>query len=154
MMPITQKGYDELTSKLEKIKAEFEKMPAIIGEAREKGDLKENAEYHAAKERQGMLKANMNKLTSELVNSQVIEPKNLPADTITFGKIVQVKEQISDKKFKYIIVGPAESNIQENKISIQSQVAKGLLGKKKGDSVSIKLPVGEKKFSILSINYY
>ena len=154
MMPITQKGYETLKEKIKAVKAEFETMPAIIAEAREKGDLKENAEYHAAKERQGMLNAELGKLNSYLAQAQVVHPTSLPAGTVTFGKVIELEDLTTHSKETYTIVGPAETDAKLNQISVTSQLVKGLLGKKLNDEIKILVPSGSKRYKILDIKYY
>ena len=151
--PITKKGYDNLLKKIEELKIEFEKMPEIIGTAREKGDLKENAEYHAARERQGMLQAEIGKLSGDFNESQVVDPKNLAPDIVTFGKEVKVQDLDSKNKLTFKIVGPAEADISNNEISILTPTAKGLLKHRVNDTANITVPAGTKKYKILEINY-
>ena len=131
--PITKEGYDNVKSKIAELKAEFETLPEIIAEAREKGDLKENAEYHAARERQGLLQAQISK------------------DTVTFGKRVKVKDKNTGAVSEYKIVGELEADISKNQITIITPIAKGLLTKKVGDTVTIKVPAGDKVLEILEI---
>lgn len=153
MFPITQKGQELLKEKLLLLQKEAKEIPAIIGEAREKGDLKENAEYHAARERQGLVQAEITKINSDLQSSKLIEIETLPKDTITFGKKVTLLNQQNNQKEIYKIMGPAEAFLFEDSLAINSIVAKGILGKKKGDSVTIQVPSGEKKYQIVNIEY-
>ena len=150
--PITKEGYDKAKSRLAELKAEFETLPAIIAEAREKGDLKENAEYHAAKEKQGLLNAQISKLESDLAGCEIIDPANLDKDTVTFGKRVKVKDKTRNAVFEYRIVGELEADMTKNEITIVTPIAKGLLGKKIGDVVTIKVPAGDKVLEILEIS--
>ncbi len=150
--PITKEGYDKAKSKLAELKAEFETLPAIIAEAREKGDLKENAEYHAAKEKQGLLNAQISKLESDLAGCEIIDPANLDKDTVTFGKRVKVKDKNRNAVFEYRIVGELEADMSKNEITIVTPIAKGLLSKKVGDVVTIKVPAGDKVLEILEIS--
>ena len=152
-MPITSQGMQIIKEKLKEVKEDFEKMPNIIAEAREKGDLKENAEYHAAKERQGMLNAEMSKLNADISTSQVIDLKTLPLDIITFGKKIRYKNLTENKTLELSIVGPAEATFFENAYSINSVFIKGILGKKIGDNITVKVPSGEISIEILSIDY-
>ena len=144
--------YEKVKAKLTKLKAEFETLPAIIAEAREKGDLKENAEYHAAKERQGLLNAQISKLEGDLAGCEIIDPASLDKDTVTFGKRVKVKDKNRNATFEYRIVGELEADMSKNEITIVTPIAKGLLGKKVGDVVTIKVPAGDKVLEILEIN--
>ena len=150
--PITKAGYDKAKAKLAEMKEEFATLPAIIAEAREKGDLKENAEYHAARERQGLLNAQIAKLESDLAGSEVIDPATLDKDTVTFGKRVKVKDKNTNATLEYRIVGELEADMANNEITIVTPVAKGLLTKKVGDVVTIKVPAGDRVFEILEIN--
>lgn len=149
--PITKEGYDNVKSKIAELKAEFETLPEIIAEAREKGDLKENAEYHAARERQGLLQAQISKLESDLAGSEIIDPSKLDKDTVTFGKRVKVKDKNTGAVSEYKIVGELEADISKNQITIITPIAKGLLTKKVGDIVTIKVPAGDKVLEILEI---
>ena len=139
--PITKEGYDKVKAKLAELKAEFETLPAIIAEAREKGDLKENAEYHAAKERQGLglLNAQISKLESDLAGCEIIDPSSLDKNTVTFGKRVKVKDKNRNAVFEYRIVGELEADMSKNEITIVTPIAKGLLAKKVGDDDSSKV---------------
>ena len=132
--PITKEGYDNVKSKIAELKTEFESLPEIIAEAREKGDLKENAEYHAARERQGLLQAQISKLESDLASCEIIDPSKLDKDTVTFGKRVKVKDKNTDAILEYKIVGEMEADISKNQITIITPIAKGLLTKKVGDT--------------------
>ena len=153
MFPITQQGQNLLKEKLLKLQQEAKEIPAIIGEAREKGDLKENAEYHAARERQGLVQAEITKINSDLQNSKLIDTKSLAIDMVTFGKKVTLLNQDSQQQEIYKLMGPAESFLFENSLAINSIVAKGILGKKKGENVTIQVPSGEKKYQIVEIEY-
>lgn len=149
--PITKEGYDNVKAKISELKTEFETLPEIIAEAREKGDLKENAEYHAARERQGLLQAQISKLESDLAGCEIIDPSKLDKDTVTFGKRVKVKDKNTNAVSEYRIVGEMEADISKNQITIITPIAKGLLTKKVGDIVTIKVPAGDKVLEILEI---
>lgn len=152
MLPISKEGYENLKIKIAKVREEYETLPAIIATARAKGDLKENADYHAARERQGMLKAEIDKLSGDLTQSQVIDPAALPAGTVTFGKKVSVTDLETNQEVTYHLVGPAESAPEENKIAVTSQLARGFLGKKTDDIVAVIVPAGTRNFKINSIS--
>ncbi len=152
MIPITDKGKKQLELKLEELKKEFKTLPSIISEARKKGDLKENADYHAAKERQGMLNAEIQKISGDLHNCQVIDITTLPKNIVTFGKKVSLIDLKNNQKICYQIVSPSEANAKESKISIKSLVAKALLGKKVQTKISIQVPAGEKNYQIKKIS--
>lgn len=149
--PITKKGYDAAKEKLLSLKKEFEKLPEIIAEAREKGDLKENAEYHAARERQGILQAMIAKLEGDMAETEIVDPASLPKDVITFGKTVKVKDKKTSNIVEYSLVGDLESDSSKGHISVTTPIAKGLMGKKEGEVVTIKVPAGDKVLEILSI---
>jgi len=151
-MPITQAGYSALKERLRLVKIEFEKMPELIAIARAKGDLKENADYHAAREKQGMLKAEMDKLNADLMGAQVIDPAKLPADTVTFGKRVKLEDLDSKETLTWRILGPGEADSEKGEISVTSQLAKGLLGKKAGMEAAITVPAGSKRYCILEVS--
>ena len=151
--PITEAGFQMAKQRLKTMRAEFETLPEIIAEAREKGDLKENAEYHAAREKQGFLQAMISKLESDMASSEVIDPKTLNKELITFGKKVTLKDKSNDKILTYTILGELEADISKNEITIVTPVAKGLLGKKVGETVTIKVPAGDKIFEILEITF-
>ncbi len=150
-VPITKQGYEKLKEELIKLKKEFNKLPAIIAHARSRGDLKENAEYHAARERQGMLNAHISKINSDISNSRVVEPSMLPKDLVTFGKKVTIENEASKEQSIFVIVGPAESAFHEKALSLASRLGKALLGKKKDQRVELKLDEETKYFRILSI---
>ncbi|WP_295297606.1 transcription elongation factor GreA [uncultured Brachyspira sp.] len=150
--PITKEGYDKVKEKLSELKAEFDTLPAIIAEAREKGDLKENAEYHAAREKQGLLQAQISKLESDLAVCEIVNPSKMNKDIVTFGKRVKVKDKNSDTVSEYRIVGELEADMSKNEITIVTPIARGLLTKKVGDVVTIKVPAGDKVLEILEIS--
>ncbi len=152
MFPITLHGYEALKERLRLIKEEFEKMPHIIATARAKGDLKENAEYHAAREKQGLLKAEMDRVNSDLAQSQVIDPSKLPADIVTFGKTVKIRDLENNEENVLTVVGPAESDTTKHHYSVTSQLVKGLLGKKVDTEAVVTVPAGTKTYKIVSIS--
>ncbi len=150
--PISKQGYEALKEKIRLVKEDYEKLPAIIANARAKGDLKENAEYHAAREKQGMLKAELDKLNGDLVGSQVIDPAILAKDIVTFGKRIKIKDLDNSELMEFTIVGPAESDSHKNHVSVTSVLVKGLLGKNSGAEVSVTVPSGLKRYQILEIS--
>lgn len=150
--PITKEGYEKVKEKLSELKAEFDTLPAIIAEAREKGDLKENAEYHAAREKQGLLQAQISKLESDLAVCEIVDPSKMNKDIVTFGKRVKVKDKNSNAVSEYRIVGELEADMSKNEITIVTPIARGLLTKKVGDVVTIKVPAGDKVLEILEIS--
>lgn len=154
MEPISQYGYDKLTQELKQLK-EVER-PHIVREidiAREHGDLKENAEYHAAKERQLFIDARIKDLSQMLANAQVIDPSILPHDKVSFGSTIEIIDLDTEKRHVYTIVGSIESDASKGRISYGSPIAKALIGKQEGDEISVTLPRGECEFEIAKIYY-
>jgi len=146
--------YVKLSEELEQLKSEERgKIAKIIDEARAQGDLKENAEYHAAKDEQGLMEARIAELTDVVGRAQVIDPSTLAHERISFGSTVELIDQTTDEELVYTIVGGQESNPSRGFISIQSPMAKALLGKEEGDEVSISLPTGKKMYDIEEILY-
>lgn len=154
-MPMTKLGFDRLTSELEELKRV--KRPEIvraIAEARAHGDLKENAEYHAAKEQQGMTEARINKLESDLSHSQIIDVTSLPPDDrVVFGATVELLNVDTDKIVRYQIVGEGEAELKHGKISYMSPIARGIIGKRQGTEVEIETPNGTLSFEIAKVLY-
>jgi len=153
-VPMLETTFRKLSIELEQLKNEERaKIAKIIDEARELGDLKENAEYHAAKERQGLMEARISELTDIVGRAQVIDPSTLTHERISFGSTVVLIDQDSDEEIKYTIVGVQESNPSKSLISIQSPMARALLGKEEGDEISIQLPGCLKTFDIDEVKY-
>jgi transcription elongation factor GreA len=123
-----------------------------IAEARDKGDLSENAEYDAAKEAQGLHELKISKLEESISNARVIDESEINTDKVSILSKVKVLNLSFNKEFEYTIVSEEESDLQAGKISVQSPIGKGLLGKKKGEEVSIDVPSGELKFKMLNIS--
>lgn len=152
--PMTEHGYNEICAKLKHLK-EVER-PHIVKEidiARAHGDLKENAEYHAAREKQAFIEARIADLSALLANVQIIDPASYEHKSVNFGSTIILQDLESEKEFKYTIVGSYESNPEKGYISFRSPIAKNIIGKNKGDEVTIKLPRGESEFEILDIFY-
>jgi len=146
--------YTKLSIELEQLKThERGNIAAIIDEARAQGDLKENAEYHAAKDEQGLMEARIAELTDLVGRAQVVNPATLAHERISFGSTVELIDQNSDEELTYTIVGGQESNPSKGFISIASPMAKVLLGKEEGDEVSILLPTGKKMYDIEEVSY-
>jgi len=146
--------YKKLSEELEQLKThERGNIAAIIDEARAQGDLKENAEYHAAKDEQGLMEARIAELTDVVGRAQVIDPSTLAHSRISFGSTVELIDQNTDEELTYTIVGGQESNPTKGLISIQSPMAKVLLGKEEGDEVGISLPAGKKMYDIEEVSY-
>ena len=154
-VPITKEGEVFLKEELSKLKfVERPKISEAIAEARAHGDLKENAEYHAAKELQGLMEAKINEIESTLSNAQVIDVKEIPeTGRVVFGSTVNLYDIDNDKELKYKIVGNLESNPEKGHISIDTPIAKGLLGKFVEDEVSIVTPSRKLSYEILEVKH-
>jgi transcription elongation factor GreA len=150
--PMTRPGHERLRVELERLKrVERPAITKAIAEARAHGDLSENAEYHAAREKQGMTEARIKDLEAMLGTAEVIEPPTA-GDRITFGSTVRLEDE-SGKEVTYQIVGSEESDPSRGRISILAPLARTLIGKKVGDTVTVQLPVGKKTFQILAANF-
>lgn len=146
--------YKKLSLELEQLKTiERPSIAKIIDEARELGDLKENAEYHAAKDKQGLMEARISELTDLVGRAQVIDPSTLEHKKVSFGSTVILIDQDSEEELLYTIVGGQESNPKNGLISIKSPMARALMGKEEGDEVNLKLPNGLKTFDIEEVLY-
>jgi transcription elongation factor GreA len=146
--------YVKLSEELEHLKTnERGIIAAVIDEARAQGDLKENAEYHAAKDEQGLMEARIVELTDVVGRAQVIDPSTLAHARISFGSTVELIDQDTDEEITYTIVGGQESNPSKGLISILSPMARVLLGKEEGDEVELALPSGKKSYDIEEVSY-
>lgn len=149
-----QETFTRLSTELEQLKTvERANIAQVIDTARELGDLKENAEYHAAKDKQGLMEARILDLTDLIGRAQVIDPSTLPHKRVSFGSTIELVDQEDESEVCYTLVGSQESNPDKGFISIGSPMAKALLGKEEGDEVEISLPSGQKAFDIESISY-
>lgn len=147
-----QETYTKLSEELEQLKSvERGVIAKIIDEARALGDLKENAEYHAAKDKQGLMEGRIAELTDVVGRAQVVEPSTLAHKRISFGSTVELTDQDTEEEIVYTIVGRQESNPNRGLISIQSPMARGLLGKEEGDEVFLVLPNGKKSYDVESV---
>jgi transcription elongation factor GreA len=155
MHPMTLEGEALLKEELQRLK--FEERPSVIeaiATAREFGDLKENAEYHAAKEQQSLIEARIKDIEIKLSNSQVIDlSKIVPSDKVIFGTTVLIEDFSDSSQLTYKIVGADEADIKEGKISVISPVAKSLIGKFEGDAVKVETPGGTKEYAIINVKY-
>ncbi len=152
--PITKKGYAKIEAELDKlIKVDREKIKKAIAEARELGDLKENAEYHAAKEKQAILEGRIMELQGHIANAQIIDPATINSDKVVFGATVTLINTETEESITYQIVGQAEADLKNKKISYTSPLAKSLLGKEEGDTVVVRAPKGEIEYEIESVSY-
>jgi transcription elongation factor GreA len=154
-VPLTVKGADKLRQELHQLKTvERQKVIAAIAEARSHGDLSENAEYDAAKERQGFIEGRIAEVESKLANAQIIDPKLLDADgRCVFGSTVELEDTASREVVTYQIVGDDEADIKEGMISISSPIARALIGKYAGDVAEVMAPGGVKEYDILDVKY-
>ncbi len=151
-IPMTKKGFDKLHEELERLrKVERPKNIRDIEEARGHGDLSENAEYHAAKERQGFIETRMQELQGKLALAQVIDTSKLSNERVVFGATVTLLDMDSEEEKRYTLVGTDEADIKEGKISVISPVGKALIGHKQGEVVTIRVPAGTVDYEILDI---
>jgi len=152
--PMLQKTYQKLSEELSQLKnKERGKIAKIIDEARELGDLKENAEYHSAKDKQGLMEARINELGDLVNRAQVVDPSKLEHKRVSFGSTITLNDTSTDEEITYTIVGGQESNPDKGLISIQSPLARVLIGKEEGDEIIANLPSGKKIYDIEEIFY-
>ncbi len=153
--PLTIKGAQRLRSELERLKSvERPRVIEAIAEARAHGDLKENAEYHAAREQQGFIEGRIKELEGTLSNAQLIDVTSLNAGSrVVFGANVELADVETDERRAYQIVGDLEADIKQNLISISSPIARALIGKHEGDTITIDAPAGKRDFEIVSVHY-
>ena len=152
--PMTPAGHAKLKEELGRLKNE--ERPRIIreiGTAREHGDLSENAEYHAAKDRQGMIEARISELESKIGLAEIIDISNLSGDHIQFGAKVTVVNEETEEESTYQIVGADEAEVNEGRLSISSPLARALIGKSSGDAIEINTPGGARNYKILAVKY-
>lgn len=153
-VPMTREGFVALEVELKNLKSV--ERPAVIeaiAEARAHGDLSENAEYHAARERQSFIEGRIKELEAVVSLAQIIDISTLSGDTVKFGATVIVADEEDDKELKFQIVGPYESDSDKGKISITAPLARGLIGKSVGDSVEVTTPKGKRHYEILMVMY-
>ncbi len=148
---MTRAGYDRLKAELERLKKERPLISRAIAEARAHGDLSENAEYHAAREKQGFVEARIKELESKVATAEVLDPPT-SGDRVTFGSTVRLEDD-DGKETSYQIVGSDEADPPRGRISIMAPLARTLIGKKVGDTVVAQLPGGKKNFEILEANF-
>ncbi|MCA9100302.1 MAG: transcription elongation factor GreA [Pirellulales bacterium] len=153
-IPMTQRGYNKLKDELRVLEdVEMPKIAKRIAEARSEGDLSENAEYHGARESQGMLQAKINLLRDKLARAQLVDPSTLPKGEVVFGTTVVVKDLDFGDKEEFVLVGAGEEDYDEGRILVTSPLAQGLIGAKVGDKVEIEVPAGTMHFEILEIRF-
>jgi transcription elongation factor GreA len=153
-IPMTRMGYDKI--KAEVAELENVQMPEIekrIALARAEGDLKENAEYHGARESQGLLQAKINMLKSKLAGAEIVDPATMPKDQVVFGATVKVKDLEFGDTEEFTLVGAGEEDYDVGKILVTSPLAQGLLGKKVGEKAEIEVPAGVNRFQVLEIRF-
>ncbi len=152
--PMTRVGYEKITKDLEFLKSKERPETVIaLDEARQLGDLKENAEYHAAKEKLAVLDSQIAELGGIISKAVIVDPESLPHDKVSFGSTIQLVDVDTEEEFTYAIVGGVESNVEKGLISFNSPLAKQLMGKEEGDEITAKLPGGEKTFEVLWVGY-
>jgi transcription elongation factor GreA len=153
-IPMTPEGNARLRDELKQLKeVERPKISREIGVAREHGDLSENAEYHAAKERQGWIEARIKDLEDKLARAEVIDPSKLSGNKVAFGATVKLSNIETEEESVYRLVGADEANLDQGSISITSPLARALIGREVGDEVKIKMPAGERLYEILEVEY-
>jgi transcription elongation factor GreA len=154
-VPMTVNGAQRLKAELHRLKTvDRPDVIRAIAEARSHGDLSENADYDAAKERQGFIEGRISELESKLANAQVIDPTAIDADgRVVFGAIVALRDCNSDEEVTYQIVGDDEADLKDRKISVSSPIARALIGKSEGDIAEVQAPGGQREYEILSVGY-
>jgi transcription elongation factor GreA len=153
-VPMTRAGYNKIKAEIDRM--ENVEMPAVtekIAEARAEGDLKENAEYHAQRENQGMLMAKIGELKNKIARASIIDVSKLPKDEVVFGCTVTVEDIADSEEEEFTFVGAGEEDIHSGKILVTSPVGQGLIGKKVGETAEVEVPVGQLKFKILKIEF-
>lgn len=153
-IPMTAEGYRALREELDRLKkVERHKIVSEIETARAHGDLKENAEYHAAKEKQSFVEGRIKEIEIKLANAEVIDVTKLSGDRVMFGATVTIYDFDSDEEVNYKIVGDDESDLKHNKISFSSPIARALIGKSEGDETTIKAPGGDRVVEIIEVEF-
>ncbi|MDI3291544.1 transcription elongation factor GreA [Polyangium sp. 15x6] len=153
-VPMTPEGQARLREELERLKKiELPQVVKDISVARDHGDLSENAEYHAAKERQGLIVARISFIEQTLSRAEVIDPSKLSGSKIQFGARVKLVNVDTDEEVVYQIVGPEEADIKQNRISVSSPLARALIGREVGEEVRVVMPAGPRTYEILEITY-
>jgi transcription elongation factor GreA len=154
VIPMSRAGYEKLMAELKHMETiEMPKVAERVAEARSAGDLKENAEYHGARESQGMLQAKINLLRDKLSRATIVDPSSLPKDEVVFGATVVVKNLDFGDTEEFTLVGAGDEDYDAGKILITSPLAQGLVGRKIGDRVEIPVPAGTMKFEIMEIRF-
>ncbi len=151
-MPMLQEGYDKLSKELKRLKAERPLIVDAIEEARAHGDLSENAEYHAAKERQGQIEASISDIEDKLSRAQIIDPKEMSGDKVVFGAMVTLMDE-DDKPIRYQIVGQTEADANVGRISYNSPLGRALIGRKVDDEVEVTVPSGDRYYLVSKVEF-
>ncbi|ABC63232.1 transcription elongation factor GreA [Erythrobacter litoralis] len=151
-VPMLAEGYERLTADLKALRAERPKVVDAIEEARAHGDLSENAEYHAAKERQGQIEAQIADIEDRVTRAQIIDPATLSGDKIVFGATVTLLDE-DDKPVKYQIVGQTEADAAKGRISYSSPIGRALIGKQVGDEIEVTVPSGDKFYLVDKVEF-
>src|SRR5262245_38218638 len=153
-IPMTREGYEKLRTELQRMETvEMIEVTKRVAAARDMGDLSENAEYHAERERQGQLQAQIDQLKSKLASAVIVDPNNLPRDAVVFGARVRVKDLDVEEEEVYHLVGPGDEDYDNNKILTTSPIGQGLLGKKQGEVAEIRVPRGQLRYLIVDISF-
>ena len=152
-IPISVEGYKRLEKELDELKKERPAVIQAIKEAREEGDLRENAGYDAARERQGMLEARINHIESRMIRFEVIDIDTLQSDRAVFGATVTVEDMDSGEQKTFTLLGPDEADHTRGTISIESPVGRALLGKQEGDEISVQVPKGRVDYEVVSVTF-
>jgi transcription elongation factor GreA len=151
-IPMTRDGYEKLKAELDRLRGvEMIEITKRVATARDLGDLSENAEYHAAREDQGLLQAKINDLSDRLSRASIIDLSNMPKDQVVFGSKVKVLDVDMDDEETFELVGPGQENPDKGRILTSSPIGQGLLGKRKGEMAEIQVPNGSIKFKVLEI---
>ncbi len=153
-IPITTEGYEKITEELNRLK-KIDRPDIIkkIAEARSHGDLSENAEYHAARERQSFIEGRISNLEGIIADAQVIDPSKFSGDKVLFGATVTIMDINTDEEFIYKLVGEVESDPKNGKISVTSPIGRSLIGKNEGDEVRVETPSGIKEYEIIEVKF-
>ena len=153
-VPMTIEGFKAIETELQRLKSvERPRIIQAISEARAHGDLSENAEYHAAKEQQGLNEAKVAELEDKMNRAEVVDTAKLSGNSIKFGATVTLVDEDTDEKVTYKIVGDLEANVRDGKISISSPIARALIGKSKGDTAEVTTPKGSRSYEVLKVEW-
>ena len=153
-IPMTREGYESLMRELENLKkVDRPRIVKELARARDHGDLSENAEYDAAKDKQGLIEGRIKELENKLANAQLVDMSRARPDTVVFGATVRLEDSDSRSRVTYKIVGADEADVKQKKISVHSPIARALIGRQVGDTVEVTIPTGEREYTILDITF-